>query len=156
MVGGNSYPNPNAIPPRTSSSGFVTNGTSQPSPSKPVLKPIAEVDWLGQSKKSPTSPHHPSPTYAHRRGVSLPASMTARGSEPPPDFAHEQIYRKRAGWSAEKERIVQGPFEYLLGHPGKDIRSQLIAAFNAWLKVPDDSLDVIKKVVGMLHTASLL
>ncbi|KAK4921227.1 geranylgeranyl diphosphate synthase 1, partial [Elasticomyces elasticus] len=44
----------------------------------------------------------------------------------------------------------------MYGHPGKDIRSQLIAAFNDWLKVPEESLKIITKVVGMLHTASLL
>ncbi|KAH0537314.1 geranylgeranyl diphosphate synthase 1 [Glutinoglossum americanum] len=59
-------------------------------------------------------------------------------------------------WSAEKEKILFGPFDYLFEHPGKDIRSQLITAFNAWLKVPEESLKVITKVVGMLHTASLL
>ncbi len=59
-------------------------------------------------------------------------------------------------WSQEKEKIILGPFEYLYDHPGKDIRKQLIAAFNAWLKVPEESLIIITKVVGMLHTASLL
>jgi geranylgeranyl diphosphate synthase type 3 len=49
-----------------------------------------------------------------------------------------------------------GPYEYLFAQPGKDIRSQLIAAFNEWLEVPAESLEVITKVVGMLHTASLL
>lgn len=49
-----------------------------------------------------------------------------------------------------------GPFEYLNGQRGKDFRSQLIAAFNTWLDVSAESLEVITKVVGMLHTASLL
>ena len=49
-----------------------------------------------------------------------------------------------------------GPYEYLFNAPGKDIRKQLIEAFNAWLKVPPESLAVITNVVGMLHTASLL
>lgn len=49
-----------------------------------------------------------------------------------------------------------GPYEYLYNHPGKDVRAQLIAAFNEWLEVPAESLEIIKKVVGMLHTASLL
>lgn len=40
--------------------------------------------------------------------------------------------------------------------PGKEVRSKLICAFDAWLNVPADSLKVITKVVGMLHTASLL
>lgn len=59
-------------------------------------------------------------------------------------------------WSREKENILKGPFEYVESHPGKDIRTQLIAAFNAWLQVPAASLAVITRVVGMLHTASLL
>ncbi|KAF2154029.1 geranylgeranyl diphosphate synthase 1 [Myriangium duriaei CBS 260.36] len=59
-------------------------------------------------------------------------------------------------WSQEKEKILLGPYDYMYGHPGKDIRSQMIASFNVWLKVPDESLSVITKVVGMLHTASLL
>ncbi|KAJ5215203.1 geranylgeranyl pyrophosphate synthase [Penicillium cinerascens] len=32
----------------------------------------------------------------------------------------------------------------------------MINAFNAWLEVPSDSLQVIADVIGMLHTASLL
>jgi geranylgeranyl diphosphate synthase type 3 len=59
-------------------------------------------------------------------------------------------------WSQEKENILVGPYQYLFAHPGKDIRAQLIAAFNEWLDVPDSSLEVITRVVGMLHTASLL
>lgn len=49
-----------------------------------------------------------------------------------------------------------GPFDYLNSQRGKDFRSQLIASFNTWLEVPPESLEVITKVVGMLHTASLL
>lgn len=49
-----------------------------------------------------------------------------------------------------------GPFDYMFQHPGKDIRTQLIKAFNEWLRVPEESLAIITKVVGMLHTASLL
>lgn len=49
-----------------------------------------------------------------------------------------------------------GPYDYLFAHPGKDIRSALIKAFNAFLSVPPRSLEIITKVVGMLHTSSLL
>ncbi|KAH8426229.1 FPP/GGPP synthase family protein [Aspergillus melleus] len=59
-------------------------------------------------------------------------------------------------WSPENERILMGPYDYMLQHPGKDIRRQLINAFNVWLKVPPESLVIINKVVAMLHTASLL
>jgi geranylgeranyl diphosphate synthase type 3 len=49
-----------------------------------------------------------------------------------------------------------GPYDYMHEHPGKDVRRQLIHAFNAWLQVPPESLVIITKVVTMLHTASLL
>lgn len=48
------------------------------------------------------------------------------------------------------------PYTYISANPGKEIRSQLIEAFNLWLKVPDEDLEVIRKVVRMLHNASLL
>jgi geranylgeranyl diphosphate synthase type 3 len=59
-------------------------------------------------------------------------------------------------WPQENERIVLGPYNYMLQHPGKDIRRQLINAFNAWLKVPSESLAIITKVIAMLHTSSLM
>ena len=59
-------------------------------------------------------------------------------------------------WSLAKEKIVLGPYDYMDANPGKDIRTALIYAFDAFLHVPKDSLDVITKVVGMLHTSSLL
>jgi geranylgeranyl diphosphate synthase type 3 len=68
----------------------------------------------------------------------------------------ELIYGNGVAWTEQKERILLGPYDYLYGHPGKDIRSQCIAAFNLWLKVPPERLEIITKVVGMLHTASLL
>ncbi|KAH1655921.1 farnesyltranstransferase [Aspergillus fumigatus] len=59
-------------------------------------------------------------------------------------------------WSQEYEKILMGPYDYMQQHPGKDIRRQLITAFNVWLQVRPESLSIITKVVGMLHTASLL
>lgn len=59
-------------------------------------------------------------------------------------------------WTDSKESILRGPFDYLFSHPGKDFRRQLITAFDAWLDVPPESLEIITYVVGMLHTASLL
>ncbi|KAK9461950.1 isoprenoid synthase domain-containing protein [Lipomyces oligophaga] len=60
------------------------------------------------------------------------------------------------GWSDTNEDILLGPFNYLESHPGKDIRRVCLQAFNFWLKVPNQSLDVIGRVIAMLHTASLL
>ncbi|KZF23620.1 terpenoid synthase [Xylona heveae TC161] len=143
---------PNAIPPRTSSNG-LGNGTTIAA--KPVLRPVSEADWISQGKRlHPTSPHATSPTTASPAAQG-PAKLSP-GREPPTSFGDDLIYSSRPSWSNEKEKILVGPFDYLFGHPGKDVRSHLIAAFNAWLRVPDESLEVITKVVGMLHTASLL
>lgn len=55
-----------------------------------------------------------------------------------------------------QKQILLEPYEYLCAHPGKDVRTKMIAAFNVWLQVPQDQLLVITKVIGMLHSASLL
>ncbi|KAI9680643.1 MAG: geranylgeranyl pyrophosphate synthetase [Caeruleum heppii] len=148
-------------------------------PAKPVLKPVPESDWLSHSKKkSSTGLGH---GHSHSLSTGATGSGTAglrggageggkdRGKEKERERGHEMIGAEGAGrlshdlvhntretWSEEKEKILYGPFDYLFEHPGKDIRTQLIAAFNVWLKVPPESLAVITKVVGMLHTASLL
>nr|UGY86993.1 geranylgeranyl pyrophosphate synthase [Rhodotorula paludigena] len=59
-------------------------------------------------------------------------------------------------WQSAQEQVLVEPYAYLASIPGKEVRSALIAAFNRWMRVPDDDLDIVKKVVGMLHTASLL
>ncbi len=95
-----------------------------------------------------------------KRNTYLMSGSQQQQPPPPPDrlkeIGHNLTHQQHDTWSAEKEKILLGPFDYMYGHPGKDIRAQLIAAFNAWLKVPERSLSVITKVVGMLHTASLL
>ena len=89
-----------------------------------------------------------------------------------PPYAPVLDFTQQAEWSDEQEKvrpfyareqprltasqILLGPYDYLLSYPGKDIRKQLMAAFNEWLQVPADVLAVISNVVGMLHTASLL
>lgn len=167
---------PNAIPPRTSSTGQHTTSPSllaaatSPSSRASVLRPVPEGDWIG----SGTPPHHHarSPPTAgssshhskRPRRSSLPStSILANMAQnpPPPDpsrYAHEDFnfIGGRRSWAPEKDRVIMGPFEYLNEQRGKDFRSQLIAAFNAWLDVPPASIEVITKVVGMLHTASLL
>jgi len=76
--------------------------------------------------------------------------------DPPKTIGDSLIHANHPSWSPDKEKLLMGPYEYLFSQPGKDIRSQLITAFNKWLKVPDERLAVINKVVGMLHTSSLL
>ncbi|KAL8690194.1 MAG: hypothetical protein Q9224_004463 [Gallowayella concinna] len=145
-----SFPSPNAIPPRTSSTGLYSSFQPvQPmvrptSPTKPVLSPVPESNWIASNKKP----------------NGLPPATTSPGSDPPEDHndisSHDPDPAYSQDWPAQKEKILLGPFDYMMNHPGKDIRKQLIASFNAWLQVPPSSLEIITKVIGMLHTASLL
>lgn len=140
------FQSPNAIPPRTSSSGLSTSFLTSPSPvrpqspTKPVLKPVPEGDWIAQRRK------------LHTTSASL--DLTSSDSFHRSDGVAKHINGRE--WSPDKEKILLGPFEYMYDHPGKNIRKSLITAFNVWLKVPAESLAIITKVVGMLHTASLL
>ncbi|KAF8845967.1 terpenoid synthase [Paxillus ammoniavirescens] len=59
-------------------------------------------------------------------------------------------------WSAKQEAELLEPFSYIASCPGKEVRSQLILAFNHWLQVPAGQLEVITRVIGLLHNASLL
>jgi geranylgeranyl diphosphate synthase type 3 len=160
------FASPNAIPPRTSSHGIIVNG-AKPRPS--VLRPLSEIDWMSQSTKSKRNSSSTVPVQSPSEGtMTSQQSQTnthptpaSRSSPPPPPHglngnADKFIYGSRTTWTDEKERILTGPYDYLVGHPGKDVRSQFIAAFNKWLKVPEERLEVITRVVGMLHTASLL
>lgn len=135
---------PNAIPPRTSSTG--QNGVNHVG-TKPVLKPVPEGDWISQRKRS----------SGHASSSSInPAIQTAGVPDSNKYYKNDMAFQGSSSWSNEKESVLLGPYEYLFAHPGKDIRAQLIAAFNEWLEVPPESLEIITKVVGMLHTASLL
>lgn len=54
------------------------------------------------------------------------------------------------------QQIISGPLQYLLASNGKGFRGKLMGAFNQFLQVPNDKLEVINRVVELLHTASLL
>jgi len=163
------FASPNAIPPRTSSQN-IPNAVKYRSS---VLRPLSENAWISQSKKSKHSHNsaelvhnsyspvmsnfnstNANNAYSHSYPTSSP--MSPQPPDPLKGVGDDLIYRQHSTWTDEKERILMGPFDYLYGHPGKDIRSQLIAAFNKWLRVPPERLEVITRVVGMLHTASLL
>jgi hypothetical protein len=51
---------------------------------------------------------------------------------------------------------ILDPFIYTASHPGKGVRARLMSAFNLWMNVPQAKMEIIDKVVGMLHNASLL
>ncbi|PHH66970.1 hypothetical protein CDD81_5322 [Ophiocordyceps australis] len=72
-------------------------------------------------------------------------------------YTHDDLnFTPDRSWNDYKERLVRAPYEYATRKPGKNFRSQLIAGFNGWLQVPPASLQIITKVVGMLHESSLL
>ncbi|KAI1122183.1 terpenoid synthase [Nemania abortiva] len=143
---------PNAIPPRTSSTGYA----ALTPPAKSVLRPVPESNWLSQAipihlRDSPSSSSTQRPTNSMANG------MGSAGFQDPARYATEDFdYVARQTWNQEKEDVLRGPYDYLIDRPGKDIRTSLINAFNVWLDVPKESLDVIANVVAMLHTASLL
>jgi len=66
------------------------------------------------------------------------------------------LKERAPSWSATQEQILLEPYEYLISIPGKEVRSALIDAFNVWLQVPGENLAMIKRIVQMLHTASLM
>lgn len=144
MMMSEKFPSPNAIPPRTSSTGLSSSFLT---PTKAVLRPVPEADWLAPSPQKRLHSH----SMSYSSDSSLPTGPDAFIT-----IGDGRMSAERSSWSREKEKILLGPFEYMYHHPGKNIRTQLIAAFNQWLRVPAESLEIITKVVGMLHTASLL
>ncbi|XP_013384372.1 geranylgeranyl pyrophosphate synthase-like [Lingula anatina] len=56
----------------------------------------------------------------------------------------------------DQEQILLEPYEYILQIPGKNVRTKLATAFNHWLHVPKEKLEIISEVTQMLHNASLL
>ncbi|RDA93558.1 hypothetical protein CP533_6121, partial [Ophiocordyceps camponoti-saundersi (nom. inval.)] len=160
---------PNIIPPRTSSTGLHSrsgHSNSNLSHSGSVLRPVSEADWLGQKKpqySSSSNINWLSPALDGFPGAAM-QQQDVRPQHSPPSFtpnheryAHDDLqFTPDRSWTEGKERVIRAPFEYAISHPGKDFRSQVISAFNVWLQVPPSSLQVITKVIGMLHESSLL
>jgi geranylgeranyl diphosphate synthase type 3 len=157
-------------PPRRKSSKRPVSNTSEGWLAQSSEKKALTAQGLAATKSARRHTH--SHSHSHRTKSALERSDEAAwfaapglmhmapSSRPPNDPPHDIgdvfIHAKNPPWSKEKEKVLLGPYDYLFGHPGKDIRAQLISAFNEWLRVPEESLTVITKVIGMLHTASLL
>jgi hypothetical protein len=54
------------------------------------------------------------------------------------------------------DQILTAPLDYLRESPGKDIRGGLTNAFNQFLCLPEAKVNVIKRIIDLLHNASLL
>ncbi|XP_055351313.1 terpene synthase-like isoform X2 [Paramacrobiotus metropolitanus] len=61
-----------------------------------------------------------------------------------------------AGDGSENDSVLLQPFHYIQKVPGKQIRGKLAQAFNIWMKISNDKLQVITELMDMLHNASLL
>lgn len=55
-----------------------------------------------------------------------------------------------------QERILLEPYQYIIQNPGKEVRIKLTQAFNYWMQIPSDKLEIVSEVTQMLHNASLL
>ncbi|EQK98583.1 Polyprenyl synthetase-related protein [Ophiocordyceps sinensis CO18] len=138
-------------------------------------EPALDVDRSSWAYLSTSSPSPPS-TWTGRRGRICPRRARARPRrgqvvvvvgvsvhvEPEPALdvdrsAHDDLhFAPERSWTRGKEKVVRAPYDYAISHPGKDFRSQVISAFDAWLQVPPSSLHVITKVIAILHESSLL
>ncbi|KAI0201996.1 terpenoid synthase [Astrocystis sublimbata] len=154
---------PNAIPPRTSSTGSTAASSPLATPVKSVLRPVSESKWLGQSVHTHRKTLSASASQHYLDGIMANNNMangmasTSNSAPDPARYASEDFdYVARQTWNEQKEDAVSGPYTYLSAQPGKDFRTSLISAFNVWLQVPPETLDIIANVVAMLHTASLL
>ncbi|KAF7326754.1 Terpenoid synthase [Mycena venus] len=58
--------------------------------------------------------------------------------------------------SSFQDAGILDPFAYTASRPGKGVRARLFSAFNVWMNVPQAEIEIIEKVVCMLHDASLM
>ncbi|WWC69781.1 uncharacterized protein I206_103724 [Kwoniella pini CBS 10737] len=72
------------------------------------------------------------------------------------DYANLRKTLHTPAWTSTQERTLLEPYTYISANPGKEFRGKLIDAFNIWLKVPEESLKVVTRIVRMFHNASLL
>jgi hypothetical protein len=56
------------------------------------------------------------------------------------------------GW----RKMIDGPFNYTAALKGKDLRSEFIEIFGKWTGAKSSLVDSVKRVIGILHNASLM
>ncbi|QLG70616.1 hypothetical protein HG535_0A05570 [Zygotorulaspora mrakii] len=59
-------------------------------------------------------------------------------------------------WTEEDETVIQSPYRHLAATRGKNFRSKLIEVFNVIYKLPQEQIDLVSNLVGVLHNSSLL
>ncbi|KAJ5963591.1 Phyllocladan-16-alpha-ol synthase [Penicillium vulpinum] len=139
------------------SNGIESNGTRGLPINGSELAGVTTIGTATENAKTQTAPadpetpsidilDHPQNGHQHTESTETVSADTKRASSP--SYLRE--------WTDDQEKILLGPFDYLESLPGKNVRSQFMQAFDTWLQVPTEHLDIVKKVISMLHTASLL
>ncbi|OAQ61212.1 geranylgeranyl pyrophosphate synthase [Pochonia chlamydosporia 170] len=116
------------------------------------LQQLLTCQKPSETPKNTRTATSPAPQY-------LPSSPTLKTTLPAGGNATQSVNKLNTpGGSTPEviETVVSGPYNYLKACPGKNIRKQLIMAFNIWYSVPADRLEIITNVIDILHTASLL
>ncbi|KAI1295135.1 isoprenoid synthase domain-containing protein [Xylaria venustula] len=146
-------------------SGAQAPVSSPWAPLKSSLRPL--LDSIYPHQRRPTGLLTPTPmslqksqqaTYPglEKDEIQKRPEETSQPSESAKSTKDDMELNNGWAWSAHKEKIILSPYEYIASEPGKEFRTLLLNAFNAWLEVPQESLAIITKVVRMLHTSSLL
>jgi geranylgeranyl diphosphate synthase type 3 len=52
--------------------------------------------------------------------------------------------------------VLLEPYNYIISNPGKEIRTTLILAFEAWIPLTGSKREGIVEIIKMLHSASLM
>ncbi|XP_038593194.1 geranylgeranyl pyrophosphate synthase isoform X2 [Micropterus salmoides] len=116
----------------------------------------ATMDMTAQQKQIPVS-QEKQPWWG---GVSLPSDRLCQRSglqsEADSRGHTERSAQTHAGSSVVEKLQAETPILDFSFTKGKQVRTKLSQAFNHWLNVPDDKLQVIITVTEMLHNASLL
>ncbi|KAI0485600.1 isoprenoid synthase domain-containing protein [Xylaria cf. heliscus] len=132
-------------------------------PLKSSLRPL--LDSIYPHQRRPTGLLTPTPMslqktqqagYTTQLPKEKSTQASAQASESATSTKDEMDVANGWTWTAQKEKIILSPYEYIASEPGKEFRTLLLNAFNTWLEVPQESLAIITKVVRMLHTSSLL
>ncbi|KAI0809703.1 isoprenoid synthase domain-containing protein [Xylaria sp. FL0064] len=147
-------------------SGAQAPVSSPWAPLKSSLRPLLASIYPHQRRPtgllSQTPMSLPKGQQAAYPGLSEESSQKSAQETSQPQESSEQLTKDDMDlnngwtWTAQKEKIILSPYDYIASEPGKEFRTLLLNAFNTWLEVPQESLAIITKVVRMLHTSSLL
>ncbi|KAL3471910.1 Ophiobolin F synthase [Aspergillus californicus] len=95
------------------------------------------------------------PEEERSNGVKKPAHVSQPGKDA---FVVTDVVALALDWNLPdlSDSVVLQPYRYLTSLPSKGFRDQAIDSLNTWLRVPPSSTKMIKNVIKMLHSASLM